>query len=54
MLRKIGIILLLYYAAGTCASQGATAPCGGSRPRAFLGTDRAVRVVVCSGTGGAR
>jgi len=43
MLRKIGVILLLYYAAGTCASQGATALSGGPRPEKIRNVRAAVR-----------
>ena len=50
MLRKIGIVLFLYYAAGTCASQGATPPSRGSYPRTLPEQARTARVVICSGT----
>ena len=50
MLRKIGIVLFLYYAAGTCASQGASAPPAGPGTRMFPEMARYVRVVICSGT----
>lgn len=54
MLRKIGITLFLYYAAGTCAAQGVTALSGGASPRTVPETVRNVRVVVCSGAGSAK
>jgi hypothetical protein len=50
MMRKIGIVLFLYYAAGTCVSQGATAPSGGSPARTIPEQARSARVVICSGT----
>lgn len=51
MARKIFLILFLYYAVGTCASQGAGAGAGSRRtaPAAL----RHARVVACPG-GGAR
>ncbi|MCU0606484.1 MAG: hypothetical protein MUF78_03485 [Candidatus Edwardsbacteria bacterium] len=54
MARKICFFLFLYYAVGTCASQGTRATAGEAARRSASPTVRQARVVACVGGPAAR
>ncbi len=54
MVRKICLILFLYYAVGTCVSQGTGAGAVAGARRTAPAALRHARVVACAGASGAR